>query len=303
MSVSRIQLHPDGPQLARIVPGLMRLNEWNLTPPQLLEWIRACIDLGMTSFDHADIYGGYTCETRFGEALALDPGLRSQIELVSKCGIMLVTENRPNNYIKHYDTSSEHILRSVDESLRALHTDYLDVLLIHRPDPLMDPYEIAEAFSQLQSAGKVRAFGVSNFSASQFDLLQSALSVPLVTNQIEASVSHTDSFYDGSLDQCQRLRIAPMAWSPLGGGSIFNSHDERWQDLRTELQRIADELGGVSMDQVALAWLLAHPARFIPVLGTGKLSRIKAAAEAETLQLSKQQWYRILAASQGHGVP
>ena len=213
MPVSRIQLSPDGPSFSRFVMGYWRLMDWGLSTNALVDFIQAGIELGITTVDHADIYGSYRVEARFGEALARAPDVREQIEIVTKCGIALVDPERPHHCIKHYDTSAAHIQASVERSLRNLHTDYVDLLLIHRPDPLMDADQVAEAFVTLQAAGKVRHFGVSNFSPRQLELLQSRLPFPLVTNQLELSPYNLAPLWNGALDQCQQRRIAPMAWS------------------------------------------------------------------------------------------
>jgi predicted oxidoreductase len=299
----RIQLTDDGLTLSRLVAGVWRLREWGMDTPALLDFIHGCLDLGITTFDNADIYGDYTCEERFGAALAAAPALRGRLELATKCGIQLASANRPGNRVHHYDTSHDHIITAAENSLRQLHTDILDLLLIHRPDPLMDADEVAEAFGALRAAGKVRAFGVSNFMPWQFHLLQSRLDFPLATNQIELSVLHLEPLHDGVLDQAQRLRTPPMAWSPLAGGRLFDPHDERAGRVRAALERVGREVGGAGVDQVALAWLLRHPARVLPVLGTGKLERVRAAAAAEAIALDRQQWFAIWEASAGHEVP
>jgi predicted oxidoreductase len=216
---------------------------------------------------------------------------------------MLASPNRPQHTHKHYDTSRANIVGSAEESLRLLGTDYLNVLLIHRPDLLMDPDEVAEAFTALRQSGKVLHFGVSNFTPSQFDLLASRLDFPLVTNQIEVSVLSLDLLHDGTVDQCLHRAIAPMVWSPLAGGRIFSEDSERGVRVRGALQALGQELGGASLDQVALAWLLAHPARFIPILGSSKIERIRSAAGAEALCLSREQWFTIWSASTGTPVP
>jgi predicted oxidoreductase len=303
MTVSRISIAKDGPLFSRLALGLWRLAGWGLSDAQLLDLIHACLDMGITTFDHADIYGDYACEGLFGRALALEPALRNKMQLVTKCGIKLVSANHPAHTIKHYDTSRDHIVASVETSLRMLRTDHLDLLLIHRPDPLLDPDEVAEAFAELRRAGKVLHFGVSNFAPSQFEVLASRLDFPLVTNQVEISVLHMAALHDGTLDQCQRLGIAPMAWSPLGGGRLFHGRDAQADRLRRALSAVGEALGGASPDQVALAWLLRHPARIIPVLGTGKVERIRQAVQAENLQLTRQQWFAIWSASEGADVP
>jgi predicted oxidoreductase len=278
------------------------MAEWQQSPQERLFLIQRCVDLGITTFDHADLYGDYTCEGLFGDALKLEPALRSRIQLVTKCGIKLVSKNRPEHRIKHYDTSYDHILKSIDRSLQQLRTEYLDLLLIHRPDPLMDADQVAAAFTDLKQSGKVRHFGVSNFLPSQFELLSSRLTFPLVTNQIEISVMHLDAFADGTLDQCQRLKAIPMAWSPLGGGQLF-SNSPKAVRLQRALAAVAQQLDHASIDQVALAWLLAHPAKIVPILGTGKLARIESAIKAEQFNLTREQWFTIWTASTGVDVP
>ncbi len=301
--MQRITISKEGTQFSRIALGFWRLTEWKMNTTQILDLMEKAIELGITTFDHADIYGGYTCEEMFGKALAEKPSLREKMEIVTKCGITLVSPRRPKNRFHGYDTSKSHILKSVENSLKNLNTDYLDVLLIHRPDPLMKADEVAEAFALLRESGKVKHFGVSNFSPAQFNLLQSRLYFPLVTNQVEVSAIKMDTLHDGTLDQCQQLGISPMAWSPLGGGELFWGNSEKIIRLRNELQKIGEELGGASVDQVALSWLLLHPSKIVPVLGTGNIARIKSAADSLNFNLSRDQWFRIWTASAGVEVP
>lgn len=302
MTSARVPLGAGGLVLSRTIPGLMRLFEWHLDAAGLSRWIGSCLELGCSTFDHADIYGGYSCEAAFGQALARSPGLRNRLELVTKCGIGLVTPNRPENRVHHYDTSRAHIVASVERSLRNFGTDRIDLLLVHRPDPLLDADLVAAALEDLRSAGKVLHFGVSNFLPFQFELLQERLAWPLVTNQIEFSVLQLEPLTDGSLDQAQRLRRPPMVWGPLGGGRIFGGADERGARVCAALERIGALLGA-GADQVALAWIHRHPARPLPVLGTGRLDRIRAAVAAETLPLDTQSWFEVWEASAGREVP
>ncbi|HMB91922.1 MAG TPA: aldo/keto reductase family oxidoreductase [Rhodothermales bacterium] len=301
--VSRIKMAPGGPTFSRLTLGLCRLAEWEMSSDDLVRLIHTCLDRGLTTFDHADIYGEYRCERLFGEALAQLPGLRERMQLVTKCGIRLVSDAFPETTIQHYDTRRTHIIAAAERSLQALRTDRLDMLLIHRSDPLMDADEVAEAFTRLHESGKVLHFGVSNFLPHQFDLLASRLPFPLMTNQVECSVLHMDALHDGTLDQCQQLRIAPMAWSPFGGGRLFTGDDEQAVRVRQALQDIGDELGGASMDQVALAWLLKHPSNILPIIGTGRWDRIEQAMGAEALDLTRDQWFTLWTASTGAGVP
>jgi len=300
----RIQLAAGGPTFSRIVFGVMKWGQWgwNYNTKEMLHLIEQSIEQGITTFDHADIYGDYTTEQDFGNALVQKPYLRQKMELVTKCSIKMKTPNRPQHRIKSYDTSREHILKSVENSLQQLQTDYIDLLLIHRPSPLMDPDEIAEAFTQLKDDGKVLYFGVSNFTTSQFDLLNSRF--PLVTNQVEASILHLPPFLDGTFDQCLKHRIAPMAWSPLGGGSIFQENpDERSKRIRSVALKLGEKYDGKSMDQVLLAWLMQHPSRILPVIGTGRIERLKAAEEATQFKMTTEEWFMLWEASQGQEVP
>lgn len=303
MSAPRQTLHSSGPTFSRIVAGVMRLNDWDLRGAALADWVEACIDLGITTFDHADIYGGYGNEAIFGEALAVRPALRERMEIVTKCGIMMLTESRPQHRVAHYDTSQAHIVASAEQSLKNLHTDVIDLLLVHRPDPLMDADEIAAAFHQLKSSGKVKHFGVSNFTPHQWNLLQSRLDFKLVTNQVEFSPLHMEPMHDGTFDQAQQHRAAPMIWSPVAGGRVFRPDDDRSGRVHEALKRVGDELGGVPVDQVALAWVMRHPARPLPVMGTGKLERLQSAVAACGIQMDRQQWFSIWEASAGQPVP
>lgn len=290
---------PQGPSFSPLIAGYWRLMEWGMTPQQVVQFIEHHLALGITTVDHADIYGDYQCEAAFGEALRLEPGLREKLQIVTKCGI--ATRAKPEHRIGHYITEASHILHSAENSLRHFNTDYLDLLLIHRPDPLMDADEIAEAFTALHQSGKVRHFGVSNFTASQFTLLQSRLPFSLVTNQLEISPLEQTSLLDGSLDQCQQNRIRPMAWSCLGGGRVFN--DPHYQPLRDELEQVKQEIGASNIEQVVYAWVMKLPSRPLPIIGSGKIERVKEAVGACQLTLDRQQWFRIRKAAIGYDVP
>lgn len=276
--------------LSPVVAGAWRMVDWNWTPQQRLRWIEDNLALGITSFDHADIYGGYQVEAQFGEALALSPGLRDQIQLISKCGIRLISDARPENSIKHYDTSAAHVRASVEASLAALNTDYLDVLLVHRPDLLMDAEELAGTFQALRREGKVLNFGVSNFSPSQFQLLHRRC--PLVTNQIELSPLHLDPLHDGTLDQCQDFDLRPMVWSPLAGGRLFLGEDPDARRVREVMEPMAEELH-VDVATLAFAWAMRHPSRPVPIVGSRRIDIARNAVDAMSLKLDAQQWYRI----------
>lgn len=290
------QLAPEGPVFSPVAAGLWRLHDWNFSAAELAAWVEHAIQLGITTFDHADLYGGFRCEALFGQWLKANPGQRQHIQLVSKCGIKPADASR-GWQVKHYDSSRAHILASVDASLQNLGTDYLDLLLIHRPDPLLDPDEVAEAFASLKQSGKVRHFGVSNFSPSQFALLASRTA--LLTNQVEASLLHNAPLFDGTFDQCLQAGIRPMVWSPLAGGRLLQpaAHPA----LHAALQQMAAELA-VTPATLALAWLLRHPARPIPISGSRRLAALDEAAAACRLQLDRQHWFALLAAAQGQAV-
>lgn len=286
--------------LSDIVAGAWRLAEWGWTAQQRLAWIEANLDLSVTSFDHADIYGGYSVESLFGEALALRPALRQRMQLVSKCGIRLVTPARPDHQVKHYDTSVAHVRASVEHSLRSLRTDHLDLLLIHRPDALMDFDELAATFEALRREGKVRFFGVSNFAPHQLAPLHRRIA--LATHQVELSPLHLDPLHDGVLDQCQDLGFRPMIWSPLAGGRIFTADGERERRLRQTLQAMAAELA-VSVTTLVVAWVLRHPSQPLPILGSRRIEVAQDAMAARALRLDAQAWWRIWSASTGQEVP
>lgn len=299
MTVSRVFLHEQGPQFSRFIMGYWRLLDWQLSSAQLLDLMKYHLDLGITTIDHADIYGGYCCEEVFGKALALEPSLRHKMEIVSKCGIALTANSA--NVLNHYNTTQAHIISSVETSLKKLGTDYLDLLLIHRPNPLMDADEVAQAFVKLKEAGKIRFAGVSNFTPWQFELLQSRLPFPLVTNQLEISPLYQQGTLDGSLDLCQQRKIKPMAWSCLGGGRLFTAPE--YAPLRKELEHIREEIGAQSIEQVVYAWVLMLPSQPLPIIGSGKRERIAFAAQSLTLPLTLQQWFRIRKAALGFDVP
>jgi predicted oxidoreductase len=301
MSISRVPLTPGGPIFSRLSWGAWRLADARLEAKDIVALVRAAFELGITTIDHADIYGSYTCEKLFGDALATDTQLRSQLQLVSKCGIKLISAQRPAHRLKHYDTTEGHIVASAEKSLAALQVDHIDLLLIHRPDPLMDADEVARAFVKLKDAGKALHFGVSNFTPSQFDLLASRLPFPLVTNQIQFSALHLDALENGLLDHCQRLRVPPMIWSPLHGGRLIKEETARALTVRETLAAIGKEIGATP-EQTAIAWILMHPSRPLPVLGTNNLQRLRSMAEVEKVPLTREHWFRIWTASAGREV-
>ena len=285
---------------SRIVYGMWRLDEDDTSPAHIRAKIDACLAQGITTIDQANIYGGYTAEAFFGGALKDDPGLRSKIEIVSKCDIVAPVGRFESARVKHYDTSAAHISGQIDQSLRDMGTDYLDLLLIHRPDPLMDHHETGKTLDDAVASGKVRAVGVSNFKPWDFTLLQSAMSTPLATNQIEISLTTNDAFTNGDIGFLQERGLPPMAWSPLGGGSLFSSSAAE-KALTDTLARIAEE-NGTDTAAVAIAWLLAHPVGILPVMGTNRIARIETFSDAFKVNMDRQTWFELYTAAIGREV-
>lgn len=301
MNMPRVELNP-GLSLSRLAYGVWRLSEAaDISAQAVAGRIQACLDQGITTFDHADIYGGYRCEALFGAALRTQPGLKARMEIVTKCDIMLLSDQRPSNRVKHYDTSAAHVQTSVERSLQNIGVDAIDLLLIHRPDPLMDHHALGACLDSLIQSGKVRAAGVSNFMPWDLDLLQSAMTNRLLTNQIEISLMQTRGFVDGQIAHAQRLALPVMAWSPLGGGRLFGQ-DAAALRLRPALQRVASAQG-VDETAVAIAWLLHHPARIIPVLGTNDPARIARMQDALRVTLDRQTWFELYSLANGVEVP
>ena len=289
-------------QLPRIALGLWRSREWNYSTTQLADLVKQSLDLGIDTFDHADIYGDYECEALFGNVLKENSSLRNRMRIVTKCGIKLISRNRPNHTVKSYDTGKKHIIDSANTSLKNFNTNYIDLLLIHRPDPFMNADESAEAFNELRKSGKVLHFGVSNFLPHQFTLLQTRLDFPLATNQIEISILNLEHFDNGNINFLQEKRIVPMVWSPFAGGRLFWENNERANRVRNVLHEIANAHQS-GIDAVAVAWLLVHPVNCSVVVGTGKLERIKSAMKGLEINLSREEWFKILVASRGQEMP
>lgn len=274
-------------------------DDKDISANHVLAKIHACLDQGITSFDQADIYGDYGAEAVLGAALKVEPGLRQRIEIVTKSDIVAPIGCFAEKPVKYYDTSRRHIMAQVEQSLVNMATDYIDLLLIHRPDPLMDAPETGGVLDELVKSGKVRAVGVSNFSHPEWSLLQSSMTTPLATNQFELSVLSSDAMRDGRLAHFQRLGIAPMAWSPLAGGSLFAPENAVLLGLLSEIGRDY----AVGPEAIAVAWLLRHPANIIPVLGTNNLDRIRRVSDALKPQLNRETWFKIYQTALGHEVP
>ena len=281
--------------LAPVAVGTMNLMDWGVDAKGLLQRVNEYIDLGLTTFDLADIYGGGECEKLFGEMLALDPSLRKRIEIVSKGCIVYDPLRRPYFVSESYNLSKEYLLKACNASLKRLGVDCLDLYLLHRPCPLMDPAEVAEALEQLYREGKVRNFGLSNFLPAQIAALESYTELPLVTNQIKMSVKCMDFLADGTLEDSLRRRMPLMAYSPACGGALYRQNLSK-DDLATVevLREIQHEIGAETLDEVLYAWLYRLPVQVIPVTGTGKKERVLRAVKALDYRLTREQWYDIL---------
>ena len=284
---------------SNIISGTMTWGKWgmSLSTSKMQELIEYNIEIGIDSFDHADIYGGYTTESEFGEALQVSNIQRENIKLISKCGIQYPSDLRPVK-VKHYDYSPKHIRFSVENTLRNLKTEYLDVFLLHRPSPLMNPNEIGPVISDLINEGKIREFGVSNFTKDQIELL-SIYSI-IKYNQIECSLTHSDSFNNGTLDYCQRKKINVMGWSPLG--SYFKVIDKKRIRINSVLEKLLQKYS-CDENQLLLAWLMKHPAGINPIVGTTKKERLLSSVKAKFIKLETLDWFEILEASRGERIP
>ncbi|MEO0764777.1 MAG: aldo/keto reductase [Pseudomonadota bacterium] len=295
--MDRVQLTNDL-TLSRIVYGMWRLgDDADTSTGHVQAKIHACLDQGITTFDQADIYGGYIAEAILGEALKADTGLRAKMEIVTKCDIVAPVGRYADAPVKYYDTSRAHIMSSIEHSLRDMAIDHIDLLLIHRPDPFMDHHETGAALDEAVKSGKVGAVGVSNFRPYDWELLQSAMKTPLVTNQIEISLGEINPFTNGDLAFHQRHGHHLMAWSPLGGGGLMSGTDK----LHSVMDELA-EANGVDRAAIAVAFLLAHPAKILPVMGTNNLDRIKRIGDATNVTLDRPTWFRLYEAALGHEV-
>jgi predicted oxidoreductase len=263
----------------------------------------AAYEAGFTLFDHADIYSQGACETLHGRLLADSPELRRETIIATKCGIRFGGDPHPDSPHR-FDFSASHIIESCEKSLERLQVESIDIYQLHRPDYLMDPDEVAEAFSILHAQGKVRYFGVSNFLPSKVSALLSSLSFPVVVNQVEIHLGRLNCFEDGTLDQCLEEGITPLSWSPLGGGWLGEGAPVPIgrENLVNQMDRLAQE-SQVTRTEIALAWLLAHPSGIIPIVGSTNPERIKKSVEATEVMMGREDWYRLFVAAQGHGLP
>ncbi|MFT5470858.1 MAG: putative oxidoreductase [Verrucomicrobiales bacterium] len=267
MPMQRVKLSPEGPEVSRLVFGWWRAQDDpdGSSPDRILAKVHRCLELGITTMDHADIYGLYENEELFGAALKQEPSLRDKIEIITKCGISVPSEGKPNARLPHYDSTAKNIVACAERSLQKLGVDHIDLLLIHRPDWLS--------------------------------------TAELVTNQVEVHLLKMDALYDGSLHQCEQARIRPMAWSPMAGGRLFDPENEAATRIRAACAELSEKYGGATVDQFAFAWLLAHPSGMVPVIGTNSLDRIDSAAKSAEIVLERQDWYALWQAAMGQSVP
>lgn len=296
--MERISLNSDV-SLSRLIYGMWRIgDDADTSTIHVQAKIESCLSQGITTMDQADIYGGYEAEEILGNALK-GTNLRDKIEIVTKCDIVAPAGRYSDAKVKYYDTSRAHVMASVEHSLRLTGTDYVDLLLIHRPDPMMDAEETGAALDEIVASGKAKSVGVSNFKLHDWTLLQSAMSSPLVTNQIELSLLAHEGFTNGDVAYLQERKVAPMAWSPLGGGSLFSQENKM---LLNALKAIG-EVSGVDETAVAVAWLLAHPAKIMPVMGTNSLARIGKISDALKVKMDRETWFELYSIALGSEVP
>ena len=301
--MKRIRLAPRGPEFSRMVYGTWRMLDTKPTAQEINRRLHACLELGITTLDTAEIYGLYEVEQVLGTALALSPGLRDKFEIITKAGIYVPCSYHPDRRTAHYNATGPRLLKSVEKSLRFLGTDHVELFLVHRPDWLTRADDTAAGLNELLRAGKIRAAGVSNYSAAQFDLLNARMEQPLVTNQIEFHLLHPEPINDGTLHQCEKLGVLPMAWSPLAGGRIFDPSNPAAARLAEAAKSMSARYRGVTLEQLAYAWILAHPSQPLPVIGTNKLERLQSAAQADGIVLEREDWYALWEAAQGRRIP
>jgi len=301
--MTRTKISPNGPEFSRLVYGTWRLLDDGPAPQAINRRLHRCVELGITTIDTAEIYGLYEVEAALGRALALSPGLRDKLELVTKAGIYIPHQGSPGRRVGFYDATAAQIGRSVEASLRLMRTDHVELFLVHRPDWLTSIDDTAAGLNGLVRDGKIRSAGVSNYSAAQFAALNSRMQQPLATNQVEFHLLHMEPIYDGTLDQCQQHHVQPMAWSPLAGGRLFDKNSEPAARLAAAAAEMSAKYAGASLEQLAYAWILAHPSRPLPVIGTNRIDRIESAARAADITLAREDWYALWVAAKGHGVP
>ncbi len=301
--MKRTKLSPHGPEFSRLVYGTWRLLDTKPTAQEINRRLHTCLELGITTIDTAEIYGLYEVEQLLGAALALSPGLRDRFEIITKAGIYVPCSYHPERRTAHYNATAPRLLKSLEKSLRLLGTDHVELFLVHRPDWLTRAADTAAGLNELLRAGKIRAAGASNHSAAQFDLLHAQMEQPLVTNQIEFHLLRPEPIDDGTFHQCEKLGVRPMAWSPLAGGRIFDPSNPAAPRLAAAAKSMSSRCNGATLEQLAYAWILAHPSHPLPIIGTNKLARLQSAAQADAIVLEREDWYALWEAAQGRGIP
>jgi predicted oxidoreductase len=293
----------ESPSLSAMVYGTWRMLDEQTSLQDINRRLNRCVELGVTTIDTAEIYGGYRVEAALGSAMALSPGLRNKLAIVTKAGIYVPNALSPQRKVGFYDASAAQLRASVEQSLRLLDCEQVELFLVHRPDWLTGIDDTARGLNQLVQEGKIRKAGVSNYSASQFAALNSLMDEPLFTNQVEFHLLRMDPMVDGSFDQCQQHRIRPMAWSPLAGGRLFDANEPAALRLAQVAAALSPKYGDATLEQLAYAWVMAHPSLPYPVIGTNKIERIESAVRAQSIRLEREDWFALWVAAQGHNIP
>ena len=301
--LNHVKISSAAPTLSPLVYGTWRMLSDGASIQDINRRLHLCLELGVTTIDTAEVYGRYQVEAALGRALALSPGLRDKLQLVTKAGIYLPHKAAPERKVGFYDASGEQLTRSVDQSLRLLGTDRVEFFLVHRPDWLTGIDDTAGGLNQLLRAGKIRSAGVSNYSAAQFEALNRRMEQALVTNQVEFHLLHMDPMNDGTFDLCQQQRISPMAWSPLAGGRLFDPANAAAGRLAAAAAGMAAKYNQATLEQLAYAWIMAHPSRPIPIIGSNRIERITSAVQASRLVLDREDWYALWVAANGRNIP
>ena len=296
-------LNAEIPSLSALVYGTWRMLDDQPSLQAINRRLNRCVELGITTIDTAEIYGGYRVEAALGGAMALSPGLRDKLAIVTKAGIYVPNDLSPQRTVGFYDASAAQLRTSVEQSLRLLGCEQVELFLVHRPDWLTGAEDTAQALNQLLQEGKIRKAGVSNYSPSQFAALNSFMGDALFTNQVEFHLLRMDPMVDGSFDQCQQHRVRPMAWSPLAGGRLFDANEPAAARLAQVAAALSPKYGGATLEQLAYAWVMAHPSRPYPVIGTNKIERIESAVKALSICLEREDWFALWVAAQGRNIP
>jgi len=299
----RVKTISRGPEFSRLIYGTWRLLDTQPTAQEINRRLHTCFDLGISTIDIAEIYGLYEVEELLGKALALTPGLRDKLEIVTKAGIYVPNPHHPERRTAHYNATGPRLIKSLEKSLRLLGTDHVELFLVHRPDWLTRADDTAAGLNELLRSGKIKSAGVSNYRASQFDLVNGLMEQPLATNQIEFHLLHNEPIHDGTLHQCEKLGVRPMAWSPLAGGRLFDPQNPAAPRLAEAVKLMSARYGGATLEQLAYAWILAHPSQPVVVIGTNKIERIQSATKADAIVMEREDWYALWEAAAGRKIP